>query len=207
LQKTSSRIARIAWLLAAAVSLFAIENIWLDPRVASRFHHRLPSLVPEPLGGAWSLVLLGFVLALTLAVTCVVLAIRDATFARWKKALTAVAVLAAALLAGDWVIATAGFAVFSQTSAPHQQPAPRHDHTVDLTWKPSTSANVRYNIYRGTTPGIHPDKLNATPVDALIFTDTTPENGRVYYYVTRAIDAAGRESPDSNEASAQLPAK
>jgi hypothetical protein len=64
---------------------------------------------------------------------------------------------------------------------------------------------VRYNIYRGPDPGVHPSRLNAIPVDGLTFKDTTVEGGKRYYYVARAVDAGGNESADSNEASADVP--
>lgn len=210
MEKVRSPIARIAWVCAAAVGLLAIENIWIDARVARRLHGRVPSLIPEALGGAWFLVLLGFALALTLAVICVVLLMRDGGFAGWKKALTGAAVLAAAILAGDWVVATGGIAALGlaqPATASAQVAAPGRDHKVTLSWKASTTKNVKYNVYRGTAPGFHPDKLNATPQDGLTYTDTTADNGVTYYYVTRAIDANGRESVDSNETIAKVPPK
>ena len=68
-----------------------------------------------------------------------------------------------------------------------------------------SSNNVRYNIYRGSASGVHPDKLNAAPVDALSFTDSRVQKGKRYYYVARAIDAAGQESSDSNETVVTIP--
>jgi len=185
--------------LAGAIWLLAVENIWIDPWVARRSHHRLPSFVPEALGGTWFLVLLALGVTLTLAVFYQVLLMRDAGLAGWKKALTGTAVLAAAILAGEWFVATGGMTVVEQMH-PH-----RRDHAVTLHWQASTTKNVRYNIYRGPTPGFHPDKLNPAPIDGLTFTDTTAENRTRYYYVSRAVDATGKESSDSNEAFANLP--
>jgi len=78
-------------------------------------------------------------------------------------------------------------------------------HTVVPHWKASSSKNVRYNIYRGSSAGVHPDKLNAAPVDGFTFTDTNVQSGRSYYYVVRAVDAAGRETSDSYETLATIP--
>lgn len=197
--KVRSPIARVAWVSAGAVCLFTVENVWIDPWVARRSHHRLPSFVPEALGGAWFFVLLALAIALTLAVFCQVLLMRDAGLAGWKKALTGMAVLAAAILAAEWFVATSGMTLVEQMH-PH-----RRDHTVKLHWQASTTKNVRYNIYRGPKPGFHPDKLNAAPIIGLTFTDTTAENGTKYYYVARAVDATGQESSDSNEAFAKVP--
>ena len=196
--KARSPIARIAWVSAGAICLFTVENIWIDPWAARRSHHRLPSFVPEALGGTWFLVLLALGITLTLAVFCQVLLLREVGLAGWRKALTGTAVLAAAILAGEWFVATGGMVIVERIH-PH-----RRDHIVTLHWQASTTKNVRYNIYRGPTPGFHPDKLNSVPIDGLTFTDTTAENRTRYYYVARAVDASGRESSDSNEAFANV---
>ena len=197
--RARSPIARTAWISVGTICLIAVENIWIDPWMARRSHHRLPSFVPEALGGTWFLVLLALVIALTLAVFCEVLLMKDAGLARWKKALTGTAVLAAAILAGEWFVATGGMIVVEQM---HLH---RRHHAVMLHWQASTTKNVRYNIYRGPTPGFHPDKLNSAPIDGLTFTDTTAENRTRYYYVARAVDATGQESSDSNETFASVP--
>ena len=49
------RILFLFWVLVALVSLFFIENIWIDPRVTRR-HHRIPSLVPPPESSLWLIV-------------------------------------------------------------------------------------------------------------------------------------------------------
>jgi len=199
LGKTKSLTARIAWLLAGLVSLWAVENIWIDRWVQGRSHGRVPSLVPEALGGMWFLVVLAFAMGLSLAVVCVALLIKDREVAGWKKALTGATVFAAILLAGEWFAVTGGTALLEQIR-PHKK-----EHSVVLHWDASKSANVRYNIYRGTAPGVHPTRLNDIPVEGLTFKDTTVENGKRYYYVARAVDAAGKESTDSNEAVADVP--
>jgi hypothetical protein len=197
--KVSSPIARVAWVSAGAICLFTVENVWIDPWVARRSHHRLPSFVPEALGGTWFLVLMALGITLTLAVLCQVLLMRNAGLTGWKKAQTGIAVLAAAILASEWFVATGGMSVVEQIH-PH-----RRDHTVTLHWQASTTKQVRYNIYRGPTPGFHPDKLNSVPIDGLSFTDTTAENGTKYYYVARAVNAMGQESSASDETFANVP--
>jgi hypothetical protein len=197
--KVRSPIARIAWVLVGTICLFTVENIWIDPWVARRSHHRLPSFVPEALSGAWFVVLLALGVTLTWALFCQVLLMKEAGLAGWKKALTGTAVLAAGVLASEWFVATGGMTVVEKMRS-H-----RRDHTVTLRWEASTTKNVRYNIYRGPTPGFHPDKLNSAHIDGLAFTDTTVENRTRYYYVARAVNATGQESTDSNETLANVP--
>jgi hypothetical protein len=195
---TRSPIAKIALVLAGAVCLFTAENLWIEPWAAKRSHHRLPSFVPEALGGTWFLVLMVLGIAMILAVLCQVLLVRTAGFAGWKKTLTGIAVLAAVILTCEWFVRTGGTRIVEQEGA-------RQKHTVVLHWNASSSKNVRYNIYRGSVPGMHPDKLNAAPVDGLTFTDRNVQMGKNYYYVARAVDAAGQESSDSNETVATIP--
>jgi hypothetical protein len=208
--KARSPVARIAWVLAGTIYLFAVDNIWIDPWVARKSHHRLPSFVPEALGGTWFLMLSALGVTLTLAVFCQVLLMRDARLAGWKKAITGTAVLGAAILASEWFVATGGMIVVEQVRSHRREDAVtlqshRRDHAVTLHWQASTTKNVRYNIYRGPRPGFHPDKLNSAPIDGLSFLDTTAENRTKYYYVARAVDATGQESSDSNETFADVP--
>ncbi len=192
-------LQRIAWLLPGAICVLAADNIWIDPWVALKSHHRLPSFVPEALGGVWLLMFTAMGIGVILAILCLTFVVRDPGIAKWKKAATGAAVLLAVFLAGQWFLATGGTSLIGQVKAP------RRDHTVTLRWNASTTPNVRYTIYRGQQPGTHPDKLNSTPTDKLTYTDTTVDNGNKYYYVVRAVNSAGRESVDSNEIPASVP--
>lgn len=194
----NSPIARMAWVLSGAVCVFAAENIWVGPRLARRSHGRLPSLVPEALSGTWFLVLMAMGVAVILAVMCQALLMKESGLARWKKGLTGVLVLVAVMLTVKWFLATGGRTIVEQV-------LPRRNHRVVLRWEASATKNVRYNVYRGTMRGLHPDKLNGQPLDELNFTDTTVEGEKTYYYVTRAVDKAGEESSDSNEVEAAIP--
>jgi hypothetical protein len=78
-------------------------------------------------------------------------------------------------------------------------------HSVDLSWTASPSQVVGYNIYRGSSPGTHNNKLNGSPVAGTTFTDHNVQSGKTYYYVARAVDANSQESVDSNEAQAVIP--
>ena len=78
-------------------------------------------------------------------------------------------------------------------------------HSVDLSWSPSTSAVVGYNIYRsGTSDGPYA-KINPALNAAAAYTDNTVQAGVTYYYVTTAVDASGVESVYSNQAPAVVP--
>jgi len=78
-------------------------------------------------------------------------------------------------------------------------------HSVDLSWSPSTSAVVGYNIYRSSTSGGPYTKINSALNATTAYTDTTVQAGLTYYYVTTAVDASGVESAYSNQAQAVVP--
>jgi hypothetical protein len=201
--EASSRIARIAWALSVVVCLFTAENIWIDPWVARKSHHKLPSFAPEALGGAWFLILLGLSITVILLVVCQVLLMRDWRIAVWKKAMTGVLVVAAALLSGGWFVATGGINFAGRRSA--DAASPPQTRVVVLRWQASKSPLVRYNVYRGPWAGIYPDKLNSAPIDGTTFTDTTAVSGKTYAYMVRAINSKGEESQDSNETIVTIP--
>jgi Abnormal spindle-like microcephaly-assoc'd, ASPM-SPD-2-Hydin len=78
-------------------------------------------------------------------------------------------------------------------------------HSVDLSWSPSTSAVVGYNIYRsGASDGPYA-KINSALNAATGYTDNTVQAGVTYYYVTTAVDESGVESVYSNQAQAVVP--
>lgn len=77
-------------------------------------------------------------------------------------------------------------------------------HTVNLSWKASTSSNiVGYNIYRGTAADSFGLLSSMNP--GTTYTDTTVQNGQTYYYAVKAVDSAGVESSYSNTAQAAVP--
>jgi hypothetical protein len=82
-------------------------------------------------------------------------------------------------------------------------PAPQH--SVDLSWNPSTSSVVGYNVYRGTISGGPFTKINTVLEASTTYTDVTVRSGTKYYYVTTAVDGNGLESAYSNQASAVIP--
>ena len=93
-------------------------------------------------------------------------------------------------------------AVENWTGIGTQQPQP---HTVALSWNPSISQVVGYNVYRGTVSGGPYGKLNSVVDANTAYTDPSVKNGTTYYYVTTAVDSKGQESTYSNEAQAIIP--
>lgn len=78
-------------------------------------------------------------------------------------------------------------------------------HTVTLTWKASKSVVKGYNVYRGTKPGGPYTRVNSDLVQGLSYQDKDVSGGATYYYVTRSVDADGRESVNSSEITAAVP--
>ena len=72
---------------------------------------------------------------------------------------------------------------------------------VALHWNAADGA-TGYDVYRSPVTGGGYVKVNGAPVTGTSFTDTAAVNGRLVYYVVRALDAAGNVSADSNEVSA-----
>ena len=77
-------------------------------------------------------------------------------------------------------------------------------HSVSLTWMPSSSSGVSYNIYRGTVSG-GPYNLLKSGINSTAYTDSNVQSGSTYYYVTTAVDASGLQSIYSDEAQAVIP--
>jgi len=78
-------------------------------------------------------------------------------------------------------------------------------HTVDLSWDPSSSQVAGYNIYRGTRSGGPYSRLNSALQVSTSFTDSGVQSGLTYFYVARSVDPNSQESVPSNEVSAAIP--
>jgi hypothetical protein len=78
-------------------------------------------------------------------------------------------------------------------------------HSATLSWTPSTSTVIGYNVYRSTVSGGPYNKLTASTVSATSYTDPSVQGGQTYYFVVTAVDASGVESVYSNQVSATIP--
>jgi hypothetical protein len=78
-------------------------------------------------------------------------------------------------------------------------------HSVSLSWDPSVSDVVGYNVYRATTSGGPYRKINPEIDPATTYLDLGVYSGRTYYYVTTAVDSGGQESVYSNSVTAVIP--
>jgi hypothetical protein len=78
--------------------------------------------------------------------------------------------------------------------APDQKP-----HSVLLKWerpREPASTVAGYNVYRSLSDGKYEPIAFVT---ATTYTDHDVRNGKTYYYLVRAVDAGGHESPNSNQ--------
>src|SRR5207245_5834984 len=78
-------------------------------------------------------------------------------------------------------------------------------HTVGLSWTPSSSTVAGYNVYRGGVSGGPYTRISSSLDTLASYTDTSVQSGQTYYYVTTAVDSNSVESGHSNEASAFVP--
>ena len=73
-----------------------------------------------------------------------------------------------------------------------------------LSWNPSPSGVVSYNVYRGTQSGGSYQKLNSLPAPTTTYTDNSVLAGQTYFYVVTAVDSRNVESVHSNEVSTTI---
>ena len=78
-------------------------------------------------------------------------------------------------------------------------------HSVALSWDPSTSQVIGYNVYRGTVSGGPYTRLNSSVDASTAYTDSSVTSGQTYYYVTTSVDSSNGESTYSNQATAVIP--
>jgi hypothetical protein len=78
-------------------------------------------------------------------------------------------------------------------------------HSVGLTWQEADPSVVGYDIYRGKIHGGPYQKINTALEASTNYTDYTVVAGTTYYYVTTAVDGAGKRSGYSNETKAVIP--
>lgn len=79
-------------------------------------------------------------------------------------------------------------------------------YTVTLTWHPSSSVVVGYNVYRAQQPGLAFIKVNHLIEPGMSYDDASVGYGTTYQYVVKAVDTQGRESVPSNVVTVSVPA-
>jgi len=78
-------------------------------------------------------------------------------------------------------------------------------HSVTLSWKPSSSSGVvGYNLYRATVSGGPYAQVASRDANST-YTDSSVSAGQTYFYVVTAVDGSGAESLNSNQAQAVVP--
>ena len=78
-------------------------------------------------------------------------------------------------------------------------------HSVNLSWDPSASQVMGYNVYRGIKNGGPYSRLTSTPQPSTSYDDVTVQSGLTYFYVTTAVDSDWKESSYSNQTAAAIP--
>ena len=78
-------------------------------------------------------------------------------------------------------------------------------HHVNLSWDPSSSPAVGYNVYRSDQVGGPYGQINSRLDPNTAYTDSSVAGGQTYYYATTAVNAQGQESSYSNLVEAAIP--
>lgn len=79
------------------------------------------------------------------------------------------------------------------------------NHSVTLSWSPSTSTVIGYNTYSSTVSGGPYTKLTSSPDAATSYTDSGVQAGQTYYFVITSVNSSNMESGYSPEVSATVP--
>ena len=187
----------LTWLLTAVLFAVTVENIWLDAWLRTRFPD-FPSLVPQPPSVFWIITFAAIGIVCVVLMVGQVLLMRRAGVSRNSKIVAGISVIVALLLSVTWFLVTSGI-----TAAPRLSLF-NPSHSVKLTWVASITPGVTYNVYRVTESTGKTEKLNATPISGLSFTDEHPAAGGKYTYYATAV-AGALESARSNPATATIP--
>jgi hypothetical protein len=78
-------------------------------------------------------------------------------------------------------------------------------HSVQLSWLPSASNVIGYNVYVSSTSDGTYTKLTSSPVTAVSYNDGSLQSSQTRYYVVTSVDSSNQESAFSNQVSAIIP--
>jgi fibronectin type 3 domain-containing protein len=78
-------------------------------------------------------------------------------------------------------------------------------HSATLTWKASTTPDVRYNVYRTSMMNGNVKKLTPQPITATQFVDPTVQSGLTYSYAVTSVDSKGIEGRPSDAVEVTVP--
>jgi hypothetical protein len=195
------KVLFLTWLLGSALVLLAAGNIWLDPWLRNK-SHRMSTLVLVPLSRVWLLAFILVAIFCALLVLAQILVVLDEGIPPLMRMGTGFVTVFALLLCVLWFRVSWGSQGASSTPSSQRQ---RSLHSVTLSWGASNSPVLGYNVYRSPKPGGPYTRINPDLVRGLTYSDHDVQSGMTYYYVTRAVDAKGRESGNSNESPANVP--
>lgn len=192
-----SRTLLVTWLLSFVLAVLPVLLLWLVPRL--RWRRLDYTWVMESGTPGWMIVFVVGSIGCVVLLVGVLLAFQNRKVTVRSRIGTALAVVFTLMLWGYWFYSTTTKAVTMAVAQPS-------GHAVKLTWKPSTSSVVGYNIYRSTSPhSFNEPPLNSGPVAENSYVDVTVESGRTYYYGVKSVDAHGNESDVSNVVPAKIP--
>ena len=197
LRQPGSVILAVVLALAAVLILFAVENIWLDSLLRSRWH-RLPSLVPEEGSTGWLIAFGVMGLSSALLLVCQIFLIMDRSLVSVKKWGTAcLSVCALALFV---------FRVTGMGDSLRTVHSAQTGHSVTLNWKASTSVVDGYHVYRSDSGGGFQDISSKVkdPWPDTKFVDTDVRSGGHYCYFVKAV-AHKAESAGSSKVEVTIP--
>ncbi len=103
------------------------------------------------------------------------------------------------------ILAVAGCGSAGSASSASSPGSASNAHSVTLSWGPSASPVIGYNIYRGSQSGGPYARVNSSPQQSVSYSDNAVQPGSTYFYVVTAVDTSSQESAYSNEASATIP--
>ena len=199
LRQPGSVILAVVLALAAVLILFAVENIWLDSLLRSRWH-RLPSLVPEEGSTGWLIAFGVMGLSSELLLVCQIFLIMDRSLVSVKKWGTACLSVCALALFVLW------FRVTGMGDSLRTVHSEQTGHSVTLNWKASTSVVDGYHVYRSDSGGEFQDISSKVkdPWPDTKFVDTDVRSGGHYRYFVKAV-AHKAESAGSSKVEVTIP--